>query len=109
MGAMLPAPFRELVMAPKATASPPTTPGDILETPAIHSQSDFFLQPHGIPHKRKETSPSQPQLIIPGAASWDSEELDVLASETGGKMVDVPYTRAVSFRPQGKTTFPWVQ
>lgn len=96
-------------MAPGATASPPTTPGDLLETPAVHSQSDFLLQPHGTPHKRKETSPSQPQLIISGAASWDLEELDVLASETEGKMVDVSYTRAVSFRPQGKAMFPWVQ
>lgn len=41
--------------------------------------------------------------------SWDLEELDVLASETEGKMVDVSYTRAVSFRPQGKAMFPWVQ
>lgn len=96
-------------MAPGATASPTTTPGDILATPAVHSQSDFLLQSCGTPDKRKETSPSQPQLIIPGAASWDLEELDVLASETEGKMVDVPYTRAVSFRPQVKAMFPWVQ
>lgn len=33
----------------------------------------------------------------------------MLASETEGKMVDVSYTRAVSFRPQGKAMFPWVQ
>lgn len=90
MGAVFPAPFRELVKAPGATALPLTTPGDILETPAVHSQSNFLLQPHGTPHKRKETSPSQPQFIIPAAASWDLEELDVLASETEGKMVDVP-------------------
>lgn len=33
----------------------------------------------------------------------------MLASETEDKMVDVSYTRAVSFRPQGKAMFPWVQ
>lgn len=100
---MLPAPFRELVKVPGATASPLTTPGDILATPAVHSQSDFLLTPRGAPDNRKETSPSQPQLIIPGAASWDLEELDVLASETEGKMVDVPTPGLCSSDPRARS------
>lgn len=60
----------------------------------------------GPSHEGRDQAPDNHCSSFPGMAPWDLKELAVLVSKTEGKMVDAPYTRAVSFRPQGKVMFP---